>query len=311
MDSRIIKQSVIGCSIAFMAFLSSVLAFTHLSNAEKLDHASKEWMAEIDDSKYLSELSLPGTHDSGALYSIGDLAGICQDFTIEKQLRAGTRFLDLRLELKGNSLKVVHGIVDERDTFENVVGVCKEFLESYPSETIVMSIKEENVNDNGKFTEVLESRIQKNPDLWYTGSDIPTLGEARGKIVLLCRYKNNTLGVNLYNGWANNATFDINVGTSTYHIQDHFKLDDTDSKWADIQSCFAYSNANASPTVYTINFMSGYLDKGFPPSYSVPVAKDINKKALKDIPNYQCTGTVLFDFINEELAKAVYERNFQ
>ena len=310
MNKSLLKQSVVGCSVALLAFLSSVLAFTHLSNAKTMDFKSSEWMSEIDDTKHLSQISMPGTHDSGALYSIGDLAGICQDLTIHKQLVAGARFLDLRLELKGNTLKVVHGIVDERNTFENVIKDCQEFLKENPTETIVMSIKEENVNSNGKFAEVLEKRIKSKEDLWYFGNDIPTLGQVRGKIVLLCRYSNNTIGVNLFNGWLDNATFDISNGTTTYHIQDHFKLDNTDAKWTDIQACFAYSNANTSNDKYVINFMSGYLDSGFPPSYSVPVAKDINPKVLEDVSNYQNTGTVLFDFINEDLAKAVYGRNF-
>lgn len=31
--------------------------------------SNSNWMSEIDDSKYLSQISIPGTHDSAALYS--------------------------------------------------------------------------------------------------------------------------------------------------------------------------------------------------------------------------------------------------
>lgn len=309
MEKKTLKHLIIGGSISFLALASAVLSFVNLSDATQSSHLSKEWMKEVADTKLLSQISIPGTHDSGALYSIADMAGKCQDLSIGKQLDMGARFLDIRLELKNNQLKVIHGMVDERETFDNVVVTCQEFLAKHNSETIIMSIKEENVAKEGGFSKALEAKIDKNKDLWYLENNIPSLADVRGKIVLFSRYEGNNYGVNLFNGWINNAVFDLNNGLNVYHIQDHYKLDNVESKWSDIEDCLEFSSTNVLPNVYTINFCSGYLNSGFPPSYSVPVAKFINPKAKNNLPSYANTGTVLFDFINEDLAKAVYERN--
>ncbi|WP_293982924.1 hypothetical protein [uncultured Clostridium sp.] len=43
-----------------------VLLFTPVNSYAA---SNSNWMSEIDDSKYLSQISIPGTHDSAALYS--------------------------------------------------------------------------------------------------------------------------------------------------------------------------------------------------------------------------------------------------
>ena len=53
-----------------------------------------EWMSGINDDTRLIDMSIPGTHDSGATHSIFDVAGKCQDLTIKEQLNVGTRFFD-------------------------------------------------------------------------------------------------------------------------------------------------------------------------------------------------------------------------
>ena len=310
MEKKTLKHLIIASSISFLALASTVLSFVNLSDAKGGTTKSQEWMKDVADSKYLSQLSIPGTHDSGALYSIGDVAGKCQDLSIEKQLDNGARFLDVRLELKGGQLKVVHGIVDERDTFSNIIEVCRKFLNKHNSETIIMSVKEENLAEKGEFVKAVEKEIDKDKNLWYLTGDIPTLEQVRGKIVLFSRYEGNNYGVSLFSGWNRSGVFDLNVGLDVYHIQDYFALDKVETKWDKAKECLEFTTANVLPNVFTINFLSGYLESGFPPSYSVPVAKYINQQAKDNIPNYSNTGTVLFDFISEDLAKAVYARNF-
>ena len=53
------------------------------------------WMSKVNDNVRLVDLSIPGTHDSGATHSIADVAGKCQDSSIEEQLKMGVRFFDL------------------------------------------------------------------------------------------------------------------------------------------------------------------------------------------------------------------------
>ena len=52
------------------------------------------WMTPLPDSLKLSELSLPGTHDTCALW--GMAWGRAQAMTVSSQLHSGIRFMDLR-----------------------------------------------------------------------------------------------------------------------------------------------------------------------------------------------------------------------
>ena len=81
-----------------LTFLISLLAFLPLGRVEA-DTKGTEWMKELPDNTPLREMSIPGTHDSGALHSIGDVAGKCQDLSIADQLAIGVRFFDIRLQL--------------------------------------------------------------------------------------------------------------------------------------------------------------------------------------------------------------------
>jgi hypothetical protein len=60
-----------------------------------------------------------------------------------------------------------------------------------------------------------------------------------------------------------------------------------------------------------LNFTSCYLDPAFPPTYAGTAALEINPWFLNVISdNNDKLGIVVADFITEELAKAIYMRNF-
>ena len=100
--------------------LVSLFAFLPIKKTDFPD-VSSEWMKYVDDNTKLTELSIPGTHDSGARHSIGDVAGKCQDMSIADQLASGVRFLDIRLKLNNNKLVVVHDFVDQDLVFDDVI----------------------------------------------------------------------------------------------------------------------------------------------------------------------------------------------
>ena len=83
------------------------------------------WMKNIPDNKKLSEITIPGTHDSCSLY------GICcartQTWTLSEQMKAGIRFFDIRLRLYNNTLRAFHAFVDQKDTFDNII-ICIKFF---------------------------------------------------------------------------------------------------------------------------------------------------------------------------------------
>lgn len=100
-------------------------------------------MASIDGEKFLHELSIPGTHDTGALIETVPRTAKCQNLTIEEQLQAGVRFLDIRCRHIGDAFVIHHGPVYQELNFTDVLQSVANFLQANPSETVIMSVKEE------------------------------------------------------------------------------------------------------------------------------------------------------------------------
>ena len=73
----------------------------------------KTWLKDIDDNKKISQLSIPGTHNSAACH-VALPSVQCQGATVTEQLEHGVRFLDVRVGklFLGNDVKdlqVIHG----------------------------------------------------------------------------------------------------------------------------------------------------------------------------------------------------------
>ena len=140
--------------IGLLTILIVLLAIVGIANsgvgARELtdDDFLYDWMARLDDETPINELYIPGTHDSGALYSFFGISGKCQSYSIDEQLSFGVRLFDIRLQLRGNDLAVVHSFVDQKLTFERVLEETKSFLEANPSEFIIISIKEDADPEN-------------------------------------------------------------------------------------------------------------------------------------------------------------------
>ena len=108
---------------------------------------SNNWMYSLPDDKDIREFSIPATHDSGT-YGLMRLAR-CQDLSISAQLKAGIRFLDIRVTPEGSrsisnfSLKVSHTFVSSI-AFKDVLSDVKNFLASNPSETVLIKISRDS-----------------------------------------------------------------------------------------------------------------------------------------------------------------------
>lgn len=268
-----------------------------------------EWMAQLPDTLSLADITIPGTHDSGAQKGLLGM-GQCQNLTIAGQLDIGVRFLDIRLKLKSGSLKVYHGIIDMSLTFEQVQNACVEFLKAHPDEIIIMSIKEEDDNNSG-FANALIDAINSKIDYWYTENRMPTLGEARGKIVLMSRCNSNGKGISCQNGWSDNTSFTMNNGVSM-KIQDYYNVGSSsniDKKWSDITTLITFAHTSGKGSTFCLNFTSGYTGI----SGITAVSNVINPKLLEyasGLSSPGCYGTFAIDFVTADLASALIALNF-
>ena len=158
------------------------------------------WMKYVDDSKYLDELSIPGTHDSGTCSVDNDTEPQssqvkCQQDYIPTQLLEGIRYFDIRLG-KGDDPGIDHGIfyLLKKDGnylhLSDVIGYFKTFLNENPSEVLIMLASRGNDEATDEsITTAFAKVMADNPNLFYTSSHVPTLGEVRGKIALLRRFR--------------------------------------------------------------------------------------------------------------------------
>ena len=121
-----------------------------------------QWMLTIGAGKKLTELSLPGTHDSGTYPGVGGEIAQTQTMTIREQLDSGIRYLDIRLKYYDRfalrncndtytsancEMLVFHGGVNMFLPFETgVLRPTLAFLKANPSELVVMRIAKETAD---------------------------------------------------------------------------------------------------------------------------------------------------------------------
>lgn len=158
------------------------------------------WMKYVDDNKFLDELNIPGTHDSGTCSVDNDTEPQssqvkCQQDYIPTQLLEGIRYFDIRLG-KGNDPGICHGdfYLFKKDGYylhlSDVIGYFKTFLSENPREALIMLASRGNDEaTDDSVTTAFAKVMDDKPDLFYTSSHVPTLGEVRGKIVLLRRFR--------------------------------------------------------------------------------------------------------------------------
>lgn len=377
--------------------------------------SGNDWMSKLDGTKKISELSIPGSHDSSAsqgLYEwlppfvdslpnaiphtnipfFGDFAkkawGILgnlltsiistgvdtiirpaqtQEENIVKQLDAGVRFFDLRFRAVNGRTVANHGMVALDQEGKEMMEELQSFLQKNPSETIILSIKDENTNGQSipigsaipgaldtvnKLIDTLNSlssfhktidwdasdwkwMIPNHPNMglqrmefegdqltinsaigedplvtieselvnnfdFYTGNEIPTLDEVRGKMVLFNRYDSSNSG---YKGLKWNQSIDGHQ----WHIQDHYSSPSIDEKKSYIKQMLdstRSSNWNAGDIA--LNFTSATIMPRGPIYYSNPINRMVHDYLVS---NDGFVGTVVMDYIEPSLAKAIYEHN--
>lgn len=276
-----------------------------------------QWMSMLPDETHLNMLTIPGTHDSGALY--GTALAECQELTIREQLDAGIRFLDIRCKLEDGELKVYHGIFYQNLNLDDVLNDCIDFLTTNPDEAIIMSMRNENdgasYDEKVAFSARMDEYIAQNPDYWFLQTSMPSLADARGKIVLFRRYVYSDKGVNMSSGWADNATFTI----GNIKVQDQYivsSLSNISTKWNTVKSLLDEAQ-NGSPDMMYVNFCSGH---NIPWVLPKTVARgnlfrsgvlDYLVSYLNDNPDPARLGCVLMDFPTETVINQLIETNFE
>ncbi|KAG7881607.1 hypothetical protein KL937_001230 [Ogataea polymorpha] len=307
-----------------------------LPNITKMvDYAN--WLKSVSDDTNIGRLSIPGTHNSAACHTA--LPSVqCQGASVTKQLEHGVRFLDVRLSRNfitthnddehRNDLIVIHGNFPVKllgsVKFSELLDEVYKFVDKHPSEFVILSIKQEGTgtwdNQNDEFTNVINDRfISKNRDKWYLRSELPTLRDCRGKIVLFRRFgvqdgeKQGYFGIPA-SSWSYNTTDD---DRGCIRVQDfcEIKTEQDIPKKAEyvknmINIAKSYNSSNSDPKLF-VNFCSGsnFFDRDCWPE---KVTEGLMGASLDECYGNGC-GTVILDYSEKDdwkLVKKLVDQNF-
>ena len=312
------------------------------NTAETAYSYANEWMAGIPDEALLSSINIPATHDTGTAGVVEDLIPSvsitsCQNLYYDEQLNMGARSFDIRAnatkdDASAADVKIVHGgelwQCQEKNgsdlTLQSILSTSLGFLEKHKSETVILTVKPDAGSTIGLEHAVAEF-IEKNKDKVYSGGDIPSMKEARGKIIFLRRFnltKNydssveRAMGFNLTN-WDDIKYKDYKYAYKLYddgknhvYIQDAYNTYGSE-KWPYILETM--KQTTGQDTSHPIEYNSWVFNytscsQGTP----LGLTREINPRLFKDEGNCidnRFLGTVMLNFIDDPMARLIYETN--
>ena len=315
---RMIGRVLAGALALLLCLLLVLVAVPMTETGDKTEiPGSADWMADLSDDKRLCELVLPGTHDSGTQFVQLAFFSKCQARSIGQQLEAGFRYLDIRLgEDESGELQLMHGftrcktgaLTKSSLKLDDVLAECCDFLDAHPTETVVFAVKQEHgALSVAAFESLLDAAVRENESYWLLTDSMPTLGEARGKLVLLRRYEGTGLSLlwenqNGHDDTSRNTAQEDN-GSYTLWVQDRYEYGVGD-KWDAFLT--GLDTAQTDSENAAVHFLStkGTLPQGHPWFF----AQKLNPQ-LMALDKGQLSGWIVVDFLTPELAQAIYAAN--
>lgn len=268
--------------------IRTLLLTAALSLSAATLHAA-DWLARIADNVRVARLSIPGTHDAatgdGFVDSDTLLASriaCTQQLPLARQWAAGIRAFDLRPDvmtdsLGHQSLHIYHGEFATRASFAGVLAMLRDSLRAHPTEFAVIVMRHESSphRESSHWQEMMDYQLALNSDLLVDFRPDITVGQLRGRILLLSRDTYNELPRGGYiSGWRHDADIDPSrpatirgcAREGRLLVQDFYDMSGDGglpTKLAAIERLFRLTRdrelLRAHPDTWFINHTSGYL----------------------------------------------------
>lgn len=275
------------------------------------DVGPTDWMSGIDDSTYLSDISIPGTHDSGTKSVDFPIWSKTQTLSISEQLNIGIRYFDLRLEHVSDvyyNAQIVHSTSKCWNdggghlTLYEVLNDMYAFLDKNPSETVIVSVKQDAGDDINALANDVNTLIDLNSKYWFTGYYTPQLGSVRGKCVLATRISEVGRGISL--SWGDQGSDGGAVDSGWMKVQDRYKMG-TSSKWANAAKPML--DEKKPDGVWYVNFMS--TTGGGIAGVESNASSMNGYFRTYEMMNNKCYGIICLDYATEDLVTKIYKAN--
>ncbi|CAH2272626.1 1-phosphatidylinositol phosphodiesterase-like [Pelobates cultripes] len=271
-------------------------------NTEKPSRTWPDWMASLPNHLPLSSLAIPGTHDTMAFYG-GSLAQ-CQSWRLGDQYKVGIRFVDIRCRHYQNNLPIFHGVSYQRTDFTQVLRETVTFLTQYPTETVLMRVMEEYepYQNTRSFYKSVAEVVGNIGERWFLRTNsLPTLGEARGKIIILQQFSSSD-GPNFGPPYPGSMS-----------ISDDYEVNDADVKWREVERHFNVALDGDTKKTY-LTYTSGVHWLLYPPETLAriinPRANEYLKLENSSVNRKRSVGVVIMDYPGGELVREIILNNW-
>lgn len=305
------------------------------------------WMSRMKDSTRVSQMSIPGTHDTMAHKAdlLGRDIARTQSMSLSQQLESGIRFIDIRAKYKNTYFQIHHGDANTGYNLDDVLTTTKTFLQNHPTETVFMRFQQENSSANDtQMANLFRQYHNKYKQIFWNpyeseNSSNPQMKELRGKIVLISDVLSITDGLN-YRLINKQDAYDIpnnwELYTKWLHIKNQLNIAKNTGEYnqtiymnylSGSGGVFPYfvASGHASPGTSSNRLATGLTEPGFHAYYpdfprvdwfgvfATIAFEGTNTLTANWIggqkPNY--VGFIVADFPGERLIKQVIDCNFR
>lgn len=296
-------------------------------------YSGNNWITPLDGDIYVSQMSIPGSHDAATgeemATIVGDIFASTQEQTLQTQWDLGVRAFDLRPAIydaiigSTNELWLYHGMTRVSVSWATAMNTLKSNLTDNPGEFAIVLFRHEDEGTLGKntntddFNTYMTNYINANSSWIVDWKPDLTIDECRGKIILISRFS-GSWSYGCFTGWnhdAAGATTTLRNAdgskSATMYVQDYYNPSDHATKWNSIQKHLDISKTFHTDAVkvnhWMINHCSGYVGTSTSTTYRQNAAAQ-NPKLIEYITSDEwegSTGIVLFDYSGASLSNGL------
>ena len=290
-----------------------------------LQSSGNNWITPLDGNIYVSQMSIPGSHDAatgdGAADIVGGMFSVTQEKTLQQQWDLGVRCFDLRpcLYTRKDELWIYHGACRLNMSWASAMNTIKANLTNHPGEFAIVLFRMEDDKilgqpsskdtDGTKFNSYMTTWVNGNKDWIVDWRPDITIDECRGKLILISRF-GGSWEYGCYTGWSHDAagitTTVRNASSSitgTMYVQDYYNPSSAESKFTSITKYFDIAQKFHIEEQYKnqwmLNHLSGYTggistESGYRNNAAYQNAQSIEYLHNRTTPG--STGILLFDY---------------
>ena len=285
--------------------------------------SGNNWITPLDGNIYVSQMSIPGSHDAATGENmatiVGDLFAQTQENTLQVQWNLGIRCFDLRPAIykkRGSTgeLWLYHGMTRVSISWATAMNTIKANLTDHPGEFAIVLVRHEDErtldkdNNTTNFNTYMTHWVNANKSWIVDWKPNITIDECRGKLILISRFS-GSWDYGCFTGWSHDeagSTTTVKnasgLASGAMYVQDYYNPSSHDAKFSSITKYLdiaqQFHTNDAMKNHWMLNHISGYVGASTSNTYRANAAAQ-NPKVIEYLHNRTTpgsTGILLFDY---------------